>query len=217
MLARDLGLFIGLGVGSGTILLLIAVGAPFLSRKMKVRKLKRMRQTFFNRNHGLLLQRLISQNADISERMILTLPVLEKATNNFDRTREVGGGGHGIVYNGILNLEVVAIKKSRIIVDREINDFINEVAILSQINHRNVVKLIGCCLETEVPLLVYEFISNGSLDQHLHVDEPISLSWKDRMRIAVEVARALTYLHSAARYRYSIGTLRHATYFLTIS
>lgn len=198
MLARDLGLFIGLGVGSGTILLLIAVGAPFLSRKMKVRKLKRMRQTFFNRNHGLLLQRLISQNADISERMILTLPVLEKATNNFDRTREVGGGGHGIVYNGILNLEVVAIKKSRIIVDREINDFINEVAILSQINHRNVVKLIGCCLETEVPLLVYEFISNGSLDQHLHVDEPISLSWKDRMRIAVEVARALTYLHSAA-------------------
>ncbi|KAF2915729.1 hypothetical protein DAI22_09g061500 [Oryza sativa Japonica Group] len=196
--ARDLGLFIGLGVGSGTILLLIAVGAPFLSRKMKVRKLKRMRQTFFNQNHGLLLQRLISQNADISERMILTLPVLEKATNNFDRTREVGGGGHGIVYKGILNLEVVAIKKSRIIVEREINDFINEVAILSQINHRNVVKLIGCCLETEVPLLVYEFISNGSLDQHLHVDEPISLSWKDRMRIAVEVARALTYLHSAA-------------------
>ncbi len=198
MLARDLGLFIGLGVGNGTILLLIAVGAPFLSRKMKVRKLKRMRQTFFNQNHGLLLQRLISQNADISERMILTLPVLEKATNNFDRTREVGGGGHGIVYKGILNLEVVAIKKSRIIVEREINDFINEVAILSQINHRNVVKLIGCCLETEVPLLVYEFISNGSLDQHLHVDEPISLSWKDRMRIAVEVARALTYLHSAA-------------------
>ncbi|BAT07571.1 Os09g0339300 [Oryza sativa Japonica Group] len=192
------GLFIGLGVGSGTILLLIAVGAPFLSRKMKVRKLKRMRQTFFNQNHGLLLQRLISQNAHISERMILTLPVLEKATNNFDRTREVGGGGHGIVYKGILNLEVVAIKKSMIIVEREINDFINEVAILSQINHRNVVKLIGCCLETEVPLLVYEFISNGSLDQHFHVDEPISLSWKDRMRIAVEVARALTYLHSAA-------------------
>lgn len=119
MLARDLGLFIGLGVGSGTILLLIAVGAPFLSRKMKVRKLKRMRQTFFNQNHGLLLQRLISQNADISESMILTLPVLEKATNNFDRTREVGGGGHGIVYKGILNLEVVAIKKSRIIVEKE--------------------------------------------------------------------------------------------------
>ena len=59
---------------------------------------KRMRQRFFKQNRGQLLQQLVCQRADISERMILTLEELEKATNNFDKARELGGGGHGTVY-----------------------------------------------------------------------------------------------------------------------
>ncbi|CAD6333672.1 unnamed protein product [Miscanthus lutarioriparius] len=192
------GLSIGLGVGGGTSLLLLALGGPIIMRRIKQRKVKKMRHKFFKENHGLLLQQLISRNTDIGQRMIITLRDLEKATDNFDRARIVGGGGHGDVFKGILDLQVVAIKKSKIVVQREINDFINEVAVLSQVNHRNVVKLLGCCLESKVPLLVYEFISNGTLYNHLHVEGPRSLSWEDRMRIATEVAKALSYLHSSA-------------------
>ncbi|CAO2184160.1 unnamed protein product [Urochloa humidicola] len=192
------GLTIGLLVSCGSILLVLAFFGPFVLRKIKLRKAQQAKERFFNQNHGLLLQKLISRNADIGERMIISLADLEEATNNFDKSREVGGGGHGVVYKGILDLHVVAIKKSKIVVQREIDQFINEVAIVSQINHRNVVKLLGCCLETEVPLLVYEFISNGTLSHHLHVEGPISLPWVDRLRIAVEIARALAYLHSAS-------------------
>jgi serine/threonine protein kinase len=192
------GLIIGLSVASGPVFLLLVLGITLVLRKIEQHRKEMLKQKYFKQNRGQLLQQLVSQNADIAERMIIPVDELAKATNNFDKARELGGGGHGTVYKGILSdLHVVAIKKSKITIQKEIDEFINEVAILSQINHKNVVKLFGCCLETEVPLLVYEFISNGTLYHHLHAEGPRSLSWSNRLRIATEIATSLAYLHSS--------------------
>ncbi|KAK4263694.1 hypothetical protein QN277_029076 [Acacia crassicarpa] len=168
----------------------------------KQQTLKQIRERNFEQNGGNMLLQTLSQQQRYADRTkIFTQNELENATNNFDEARILGRGGQGTVYKGILpDNTVVAIKKSRVGGDlRQVKDFINEVVVLSQINHRSVVKLLGCCLETEVPLLVYEFVDNGTLLDHIHPSKnECSISWETRLRIAAETAEAISYLHSAA-------------------
>ncbi|GKU98435.1 hypothetical protein SLEP1_g11445 [Rubroshorea leprosula] len=164
-------------------------------------KLIKLKQKFFMQNGGLMLQQQLSNHEGSTEvAKIFTAEELEKATNNFDESKIIGQGGYGTVYKGTLRDErIVAIKKSHIIDQSQNEQFINEVVVLSQINHRNVVKLLGCCLETEVPLLVYEFITNGTLHHHIqNKSKASSLTWEIRLRIATETAGVLSYLHSTA-------------------
>ncbi|KAL8197640.1 hypothetical protein R6Q57_024345 [Mikania cordata] len=181
-------------------LLAILVGVTWLYFVFKKRNLVKLRRKLFQRNGGLLLKQRITTNEDnVDSTKIFRAQELEKATNNYAEDRILGRGGYGIVYKGILtNQQVVAIKKSLVMDENQIEQFINEVIILTKVNHRNVVKLLGCCFETEVPLLVYEFVSNGTLYNHIHGKGTMTwLSWENRLRVAAEAAGALSYLHSA--------------------
>ncbi|KAF8410189.1 hypothetical protein HHK36_002711 [Tetracentron sinense] len=190
---------VALGMGLG--LLFLLVGGSCLYWGVEKRRLFKLKAEFFQKNGGMLLQQQMSnREGTVESTKIFTAEELEKATNNYDEGQILGRGGYGTVYKGILtNHSIVAVKKSKLVDQTQIEQFINEVVILSQINHRNVVKLLGCCLETEVPLLIYEFVNNGTLFHHIH-DEGLvgSLSWEIRLTIAAETAGALAYLHSAA-------------------
>jgi serine/threonine protein kinase len=162
-----------------------------------------LKEKFFEQNGGLILEQKLSTREDSSSQsaQIFTRDQLDRATKNFDESLIIGKGGFGTVFKGFLDdKRIVAIKKSKIIDRSQIDQFINEVIVLSQINHRNVVKLLGCCLETEVPLLVYEFVTNGTLSGFIHTqgNKLNNQSWKTRLKIAAEVAGALSYLHSSA-------------------
>jgi len=184
---------------SGTVfsfVLLIACIA-WATRKIKATILRRKRDKFFQQNGGHLLKQLLS-SSNVEFAKIFTIKELRSATNNFCEDRIVGKGGSGTVYRGILpGNQVIAVKKSRVIDESQIEQFINELVILTRINHPNVVKLLGCCLEDEVPLLVYEFIPNGTLYDHIHAPAGKSwLSWSGCLRVATEAAKAVAYLHS---------------------
>ncbi|KAG9131270.1 hypothetical protein Leryth_006115 [Lithospermum erythrorhizon] len=125
---------------------------------------------------------------------------LKEATNKFDASNALGDGGFSTVYKGKLkDGRVVAIKRLYENNYKRVELFMNEIEILTRLHHQNLVTLYGCtsyrCQEL---LLVYEYISNGTVADHLHGEQarPGSLSWTTRLDIAIETASALTYLHA---------------------
>nr|GEX09128.1 wall-associated receptor kinase 2-like [Tanacetum cinerariifolium] len=150
-------------------LLAILCGIVGICFGIRKRKVTRLREKFFEQNGGVLLKQKIDSQGSHKEMTLFSTTELRKATDNYSQEKIVGQGAYGVVYKGILSdKRVVAIKKSKVVDGSQAEQFINEVLILTQVIHRNVVKLLGCCLEEEVPVLVYEFISNNTLYHHIH-------------------------------------------------
>ncbi|KAG6675851.1 hypothetical protein I3842_15G125600 [Carya illinoinensis] len=165
--------------------LVLLLGGSSILLGLKRRKLIKLQEKYFQQNGGLMLQEhILNHGRSMETTKIFSNDELKKATNNYDESRVFGKGGYGTVYKGVLpDNKEVAIKRSKICDKSQIEQFINEVILLTQINHRNVVKLIGCCLEKEVPLLVYEFITNGTLSDHIHdISRTSSLSWEKHVK-----------------------------------
>lgn len=185
-------------LASGLAFILLPSMGIFLHMLLRKRRNKMRKEKFFKRNGGLLLQQ--TNEGTVQKTVLFSAEELEKATDNYNESRIVGQGGQGTVYKAMLSDgKLVAIKKSKVVDEGQLKQFINEVAILSQINHRNVIKLWGCCLETEVPLLVYEFVANGTLFDLIHdPNNEFPFPWNTRLKIAADLAGALAYLHSAS-------------------
>ncbi|KAF8411900.1 hypothetical protein HHK36_004458 [Tetracentron sinense] len=124
---------------------------------------------------------------------------LKKCTNNFSESNEIGSGGYGKVYRGMLSSGiVVAIKRAQQGSMQGGLEFRTEIELLSRVHHKNLVGLVGFCFEQGEQMLVYEFMPNGTIRESLSRRSGIHLDWKRRLRVALGSARGLTYLHELA-------------------
>ncbi|KAI3510085.1 hypothetical protein L1887_25612 [Cichorium endivia] len=127
---------------------------------------------------------------------------LRNVTDDFSPANKLGEGGFGPVYKGTLeDGRVIAVKQLSISSHQGKSQFVAEIATVSAVQHRNLVKLYGCCIDGERRLLVYEYLENKSLDQALFGSNKLSLTWTTRFEICMGVARGLAYLHEESRLR----------------
>lgn len=139
-------------------------------------------------------------NADLPTIPLITI---QRCTNNFSETSKLGEGGFGSVYKGILpDGRQIAVKRLSRTSGQGSEEFKNEVMFIAKLQHRNLVRLLACCLEGNEKLLVYEFMPNASLDFHLFDNEKRKeLNWKLSLSIINGIAKGLLYLHEDSRLR----------------
>ncbi|XP_045812826.1 lysM domain receptor-like kinase 3 [Trifolium pratense] len=160
-------------------------------------------RTISLRNHEFHKEYMEDATQFESERpVIYDFEEIEVATNNFDETRRIGVGGYGTVYFGMLEDKEVAVKKMKSTKSKE---FYAELKALCKIHHINIVELLGYASGDDHLYLVYEYVPNGSLSEHLH--DPLlkghqPLSWCARAQIALDSAKGIEYIHDYTKSRY---------------
>ncbi|KAK9151924.1 hypothetical protein Syun_010233 [Stephania yunnanensis] len=143
-------------------------------------------------------------DAPINEKLpLMNLAALKAATRNFSTANKLGEGGFGPVYKGkLLDGREVAVKRLARNSKQGLEELRSEVQLIAKLGHRNLVRLLGCCLEGKEMLLVYEYLPNGSLDGFLNDNvKRKRLDWKQRYKIIEGIARGLLYLHQESQYR----------------
>ncbi|ONI10183.1 hypothetical protein PRUPE_4G033000 [Prunus persica] len=137
------------------------------------------------------------RNQDPSELFIYNFDSILTATNNFSISNKLGEGGFGPVYKGMLQEgKEIAVKRLSSSSGQGIEEFKNETLLISKLQHKNLARIMGCCVKEDEKLLIYEFMPNRSLDTHLF--DPArrpELDWGRRFNIIQGVARGLLYLH----------------------
>ncbi|MBA0809297.1 hypothetical protein Gohar_024963, partial [Gossypium harknessii] len=131
-----------------------------------------------------------------------SLRQIKAATNNFDSANKIGEGGFGPVYKGVLSDGmVIAVKQLSSKSKQGNREFVNEIGMISALQHPNLVKLYGCCIEGNQLLLIYEYLENNSLARALfgRDEHRLTLDWSTRKKICLGIARGLAYLHEESR------------------
>ncbi|KAI5570912.1 hypothetical protein POPTR_011G072566v4 [Populus trichocarpa] len=131
-----------------------------------------------------------------------SLKQIRAATNDFDASNKIGEGGFGPVYKGQLpDGTVIAVKQLSSKSRQGNREFLNEMGMISCLQHPNLVKLHGCCIESDQLLLVYEYMENNSLARALfrHENNQLNLDWPTRLKICIGIARGLAFLHEESR------------------
>ncbi|XWS10559.1 hypothetical protein CRYUN_Cryun38cG0006200 [Craigia yunnanensis] len=153
-------------------------------------------------NGSILLEKLVAfSNGKCNSIRNFPYEELKRATNNFDPRQVIAVDSGYKLYKGFLQDRVISVKKFN---EKDLAQYgysFNEIVFASQTSvHKNFLKLLGCCLETEVPIIVFESVANGSLADHIYgpnksLIQP--LLWKQRLKIAIQIADAVAYLHIA--------------------
>ncbi|KAL7590990.1 receptor-like serine/threonine-protein kinase SD1-8 [Lactuca sativa] len=186
----------------------------YLRRKMRplkksktIRKGPHERSQDFLMNDGIIVPSRKDYSGETTnedlELPLFDFTTLVVATNNFSNANKLGQGGFGCVYKGVLTEgEVVAVKRLSRTSGQGIEELKNEVRLIAKLQHRNLVRLLGCCIEVEEKLLIYEYMENKSLNTFLfNIEKSAQLNWQMRFNIVCGIARGLLYLHQDSRFR----------------
>ncbi|KAL2472606.1 G-type lectin S-receptor-like serine/threonine-protein kinase [Forsythia ovata] len=148
-------------------------------------------------------KRASANNGEDIELPMFDLTTITTATKNFSLTNMIGEGGFGIVYKGTLSTgQEVAVKRLSKNSGQGLQEFKNEVILIAKLQHRNLVRLLGCCHEGDERMLIYEYMPNKSLDYFIFdQDRKALLTWQKRFKIAMGISRGLLYLHQDSRLR----------------